>query len=205
MNDTWKKFAEVLDTVEVLVKDQSADAGKFVIKYANINQIIHMLKPILNDHGLALTQPIVFVDGHNMVTTTLIDTDTGDTLDFPGPAFPTKGDPQQAGSAITYFRRYGLVSLFALESEDDDGGIAHRAVATPTKRTGAEGELRAMISGMTKDDRTLFVQDFKEEFNSTLADLPESRHGEALAFGKFWSVEVVDGGDEEAAAAVDGL
>jgi hypothetical protein len=33
---------------------------------------------------------------------------------------PTNLSPQQLGSAITYFRRYTLASLLALEIDDDD-------------------------------------------------------------------------------------
>jgi hypothetical protein len=34
---------------------------------------------------------------------------------------PTKNDPQQAGSAITYARRYQLAALFNMAQDDDDG------------------------------------------------------------------------------------
>ena len=39
---------------------------------------------------------------------------------------PTNLNPQQIGSAITYFRRYTLASLLALEVEDDDGNDASK-------------------------------------------------------------------------------
>ena len=34
---------------------------------------------------------------------------------------PDLTDPQKMGSAITYYRRYSLQSLFLLQAEDDDG------------------------------------------------------------------------------------
>ena len=37
---------------------------------------------------------------------------------------PELNDPQKLGSAITYYRRYTLQSLLALQSEDDDGNSA---------------------------------------------------------------------------------
>ena len=37
---------------------------------------------------------------------------------------PEIADPQKLGSCITYFRRYTLQSLLALEAEDDDGNKA---------------------------------------------------------------------------------
>lgn len=33
-------------------------------------------------------------------------------------------DPQKMGSAITYYRRYALQSLFLLRAEDDDANVA---------------------------------------------------------------------------------
>jgi hypothetical protein len=100
--------------------------------------------------------------------------------------FPVKGEPQALGSALTYLRRYALTTLFALNVEDDDGAQAQRAAVAPTHRTPAEGEIREMMTGLTADGLADFAADFKEEFGSTLSALPESRHGEALKFTKFW-------------------
>jgi hypothetical protein len=90
------------------------------------------------------------------------------------------------GSAVSYGRRYALTSLFALKVEDDDGGMAHRAVARPGERTVAEKEVRAIVAKLDKDAAAAFQSEFMEEFGSTLTNLPESRHGEALAFAKLW-------------------
>ena len=37
---------------------------------------------------------------------------------------PEIQDPQKIGGAITYYRRYALVSLLGLQAEDDDGNTA---------------------------------------------------------------------------------
>ena len=37
---------------------------------------------------------------------------------------PQQNDPQKLGSAITYYRRYTLASLLALQAEDDDAQSA---------------------------------------------------------------------------------
>jgi hypothetical protein len=182
LNDMYIRFAAVLNEVGHLVKDATADTGKYVMKYADINQILSMLKPILASHKLALSQPIEHVDGCMMVTTLLIHTENGRQLRFPGPLCPTKADPQALGSAITYFRRYGLVSLFALEAEDDDGGKAHRAEVVPQNRTVAEDKIRAIIKTLDKNELMLFRPAFTAEFNSTLTAMPESSHGDALTW-----------------------
>ena len=43
-----------------------------------------------------------------------------------------KNDMQQLGGAITYAKRYSLVSLFGLSEEDDDGNKASEHPSIPT-------------------------------------------------------------------------
>jgi hypothetical protein len=183
----WVRFARTLAGVGAIVKDQTADAGTYTYRYADVNQILHMIKPVLLTHDLTVSQPVDIVDGNMVVTTMIICLRTGERLQFPGPGFPVKGDPQQSGSALTYMRRYALTSLFALEAHDDDAGLAHRAEATPQDRTPAETEVRSLIRDMTREDRGLFVADFRAEFGTGLTELPESRHGDALTFTKAWT------------------
>lgn len=188
MSNVHIKFAGALQHVERLVKDSTADTGKYVMKYADINQILETLKPVLSAAGLALSQPLTTTpEGNLIVTTLLVDTDTGETLTFGGPGFPLKADPQQAASAITYFRRYSLVSLFALQADDDDAGVAHRGVAQVGKRTPAENEIRSTLAGWDRPKRDEFAAEFRTMFGSSLSDLPESRHGDALTFTKTWA------------------
>lgn len=181
------KFASLLASVEPLVKDRTAKAGSYEYAYTDINAVLHMLKPLAAEHGLAISQPIVVRpdNGQNLmiVQTMFIDIKSGESFVFDGPGFPVKGDPQAAGTAITYMRRYALVSLFGLEQHDDDGAQAHRAEVSPTNRTGAETEIRTLIAAMEDDDeRNQFIADFKVEFGCTLRELPESRHGDALGW-----------------------
>ena len=187
MSDMWTRFARVLCNVESLKKDQKASINAtFSYRYADINSVLAMLKPVLLSWNMAVAQPVDTVDGNNTITTMLICNVTGDRLQFPGPSFPVKGDPQAAGSAITYFRRYALVSLFGLESEDDDGAIAHRAATTPNGRTAAETVIRQGMNSWDKPQVKAFTEAFTEQFGCGLSALPEGRHGDALTFWKAW-------------------
>lgn len=179
------RFARVLASVGAFTRDQTADTGKYEYKYADINQLLHMLKPILARHGLAISQPIDYREGHVMVTTELTDVVTGEVLAFPGPVCPAKGDPQALGSAITYFRRYAVVSLFALEAADDDGRAAHVQDTAPGQRTEAEAECRRLIAALPDQaTRNTLIADFKAHFGVALLDLPTHRHGDALGWTK---------------------
>jgi hypothetical protein len=180
-------FGQVLMSLPEVARDQTASTGSYSYSYADINSVLRMLKPVLADHGLALAQPIVPDGDRQQVTTQIINTEDGESLTFSGPSFPVKGDPQAQGSAITYYRRYALVSLFGLAAHDDDGAQASRAAKSPTQRTGAEAEIRALVDTFVGDDRREFVEAFRDEFGCGLSDLPESRHGTALSFTKWWS------------------
>jgi len=74
----------------------------------------------LNSNGLIVMQPINANESGNMITTNIIDADSGDivTSDF---KLPNNPDPQKMGSIITYYRRYALQSMLGLQAEDDDG------------------------------------------------------------------------------------
>lgn len=180
-------FAAVLMELPEVARDQTASTGSYSYSYADINSILRMLKPALAEHGLAIAQPIVPDGERQQVTTQIINSQDGETITFPGPSFPIKQDPQAQGSAITYFRRYALVSLFALGAHDDDGAQASRVAKTPEQRTDAEAQMRELIATFDGDDRREFIDAFREEFGSGLTDLPAQRHGHALKFTKWWA------------------
>lgn len=89
-------------------------------KYADINTMLAEVKPALHKHGLLIVQPIE--DGQ--VITRIIDGETGATVCESALHLSGQGNPQQRGSEITYYRRYTLQSLLALEAEDDDANAA---------------------------------------------------------------------------------
>jgi len=96
--------------------------------YADINSIIDTVEPILLDHGLLLIQPVK----EDKVYTIVVDIENGDRFES-FMQLPVITDAQKLGGAITYFRRYTLVSLLSLQAVDDDGHEASRAPkAKPT-------------------------------------------------------------------------
>lgn len=96
--------------------------------YFDINGILRAVKPVLNGNGLVVTQPIQYRDGKNILQTVIAKED-GTIVAHSEMALPEVADVQKFGGAITYFRRYALQSLLALEAEDDDGNSASGKVA----------------------------------------------------------------------------
>jgi hypothetical protein len=87
----------------------------FKNNYADINALTAEVEPILLEHGLLLMQPIN--EGH--VITIIMDAESGESINS-SMKLPEIPDPQRVGSCITYFRRYTLQSLLALQTEDTD-------------------------------------------------------------------------------------
>ena len=107
------KLLEFQKKIGIIKKD--AKNPHFKNTYASLTQILSEVKPLLTECGLILIQPIS-LEG---VGTTIIDFETNEKIETVI-SLPTNLSPQQLGSAITYFRRYTLASLLALEIDDDD-------------------------------------------------------------------------------------
>ena len=93
----------------------------FKSKYFDINGLLNHIQPLLKKNRLLLTQPIL----NGAVQSVIECVDTGDSR-VSIMELPVISDPQKMGSAITYYRRYTLQSLLALQAEDDDGNSASR-------------------------------------------------------------------------------
>lgn len=99
----------------------------FRSKYADLGNVMDACLPALNKHNIAVIQPIVSDMDGRFVKTILIH-ESGETLECAVPLIVGKNDMQGLGSAITYGRRYGLMSMAGIAPEDDDGNAAAKNV-----------------------------------------------------------------------------
>jgi len=117
-----KKLHKIRQALKPLVKSQSND--HFKSRFFNINQVIQELKPLFDAEGLMILQPLTNVGGQPAIKTIIWDVE-GDKLVIEDTfALPNLDNPQKMASCITYMRRYSLVSLLFIESEDDDGNLS---------------------------------------------------------------------------------
>lgn len=100
----------------------------FKSKYADLASVMAACLPALNAHGIAVIQP-PFQDeaGQRFVKTVLVHGETGESAECAVPLIVAKNDMQGYGSAVTYARRYGLMSMAGIAPEDDDGNAAAKA------------------------------------------------------------------------------
>lgn len=166
---------------EVTVKMKTGGSYKF--SYATMAGMVEADKPILARHGLGFVQ---FVENGALVTR--IVHESGDHLDCPLPMPNLPNAPQEAGSIITYFKRYSYSAAFGrVADEEDDANIAEGNDYTP--RSAARAELIAMI---TDEQRSLMtalipaagktVQGICEAYNvSAITELTEAKAASAIA------------------------
>lgn len=94
--------------------------------YISLDLILDTIKPLLNKHGFILYQEAKG-DGQTISVYTTLMHESGENLTVgPLTLSPAKqNDPQAAGSAITYGKRYQLGALLGIcETVDDDGNKA---------------------------------------------------------------------------------
>ena len=134
----YKKLFNLQNELGAISKD--AKNPFYNSKYFDINSLIAQLKPLLAKYNLYLEQPIMNNEVHSIIWDI-------DTMERTTPSFillPDNLDAQKLGSAITYFRRYTLVSLLALQAVDDDGNLAIKTLPplladTPQMKNAEEG------------------------------------------------------------------
>jgi hypothetical protein len=127
-----------------------------------VNDLVVMQFPRTSDNCVEVETMILHKTGEYM----------SETLRLP----VNKWDAQGIGSAITYGRRYGLMSMLSIASEDDDGNaavqrsapqaapIAKQNKLSDDVRTGVEqaarqgsDALRAKWASLSSDDRANFI------------------------------------------------
>lgn len=119
-----KALFEFQQSVPAIKKESKAGQGNFTYKYGSLPHIIEVIKPHLKKAGLCYSQPISYREGAQFIYTTLYDTKSGEKIEskmlLPDVEFKGMNVVQSGGAVITYVRRYALMSLLGLVSEDDD-------------------------------------------------------------------------------------
>jgi hypothetical protein len=93
-------------------------------RYADLASCVEAVIDALNKHGIALMQQNVECNDGVIVQTMFVH-ESGETIYSGQLHVPAaKQDPQGYGSALTYARRYSLMTACGIAPEDDDGNAA---------------------------------------------------------------------------------
>jgi hypothetical protein len=129
-------FAIAQASFDRVIKDATAKIpgknGKqgYEYSYAGLATTLAAVRPSLAANGLSHASEAAAAEGGINITTRLMHT-SGQWIEA-GPLFmPCAAAPQDAGSAISYGRRYQLQALLGLAAEDDDGCSAQATATSP--------------------------------------------------------------------------
>ena len=132
MSELTKKYIGVLRDVDNPKKDKTADVKKYKYNYADLAQVLGIVKNACIAHGLTVYQSTRIVEGGTYLYTAITDGEESRELAFS--KMPESADAQALGSWITYMRRYQLLIAFGLAPEDDDGQKAKSLNQNPLER-----------------------------------------------------------------------
>jgi hypothetical protein len=94
----------------------------FRSKFVSLDYLIAKTRPVLNLHGLSLTQwPSTSDIGQPTLTTRLTHV-SGEAIENTMPLLLGKQDMQGLGAAITYARRYAWSAALGIAADEDDDG-----------------------------------------------------------------------------------
>jgi hypothetical protein len=139
MKNIYQKLLKIQTEIKPIEKD--SQNPHFKNYYFDISGLLGAIKPILTKHGVIIMQPLVVLDGKAAIRTVLVDADSAELFETVT-YLPECSDPQKFGAAVSYFRRYALTSLLALEGEDND---AQPAKAPPSAVKAATGGRQCAI------------------------------------------------------------
>lgn len=129
-SESIAKLAAALVAAQAELRAVGMDAVNphFKARYASLDNIIETIRPTLARHSLAVVQGATLPESNaegkvtGFTVETMLIHQSGEWL-LSGVIMPiAKADPQGAGAAITYGRRYGISALLSLATDEDDDG-----------------------------------------------------------------------------------
>jgi len=120
LNELATALAKAQGEIEPAPKDSLNPF--FKSRYASLPAVREAVRKSFAKHGLSVVQIPAIIDGTLRLHTMLIH-ESGQHLDCGELAAQVDlSNPQQMGSAITYFRRYALAAISQTVADDDDDG-----------------------------------------------------------------------------------
>lgn len=125
-SESINEIAAALCKVQHRVVDAAKDREGYNYKYADLSQILQIVRPALTDFGLSISQ-FPCDGGDNIALDTILMHSSGQWLSshYSMPVEVSKGmsRAQASGSVITYMRRYAVAAIVGITQEDDDAAV----------------------------------------------------------------------------------
>ena len=156
-SDSIKNIAAALAEFQADVKDpaRNGENPHFRSKYVQLDGLLAAVRPLLAKHGLSVIQS-TGGNGQDIAVTTMLMHKSGEWIETDALVLKAvKTDPQGAGSAVTYGRRYGLSAALGVAwDDDDDGNAASAPPKSNAKATTVRKATKADLLEMLKAEMT---------------------------------------------------
>ena len=169
------KIAEALAEFQAEVKDPARDKDNpyFKSKYVAIDGLLAAVRPILAKHGLSVIQS-TGGNGQDISVTTEILHTSGEWIRTDALVLKAvKADPQGAGSAVTYGRRYSLSAALGVAWDDDDDGNAASTPQKAEKKAAPKAKAKEEPKALRKVDSLRAIAAAAKEIGVTNDDIKE--------------------------------
>jgi hypothetical protein len=169
-------WVAALNELTDVARSETADTGSYKYKYATLAAAAQQARTVLGKHELAVFQSSFSTGLGSVAVTTRVIHTSGQWIESDPLVMPAKGGPQDVGSALTYGRRYGLMSFLGLATDDDDGVGAQTAHAKPepvhplSERVSAVQADMRKLTDTSKETLKVWADGRKLTPNSMLAD-----------------------------------
>lgn len=153
-------IGSVQQTVPALKREATGSTGKRTYRYTTLDKVWEASQQALKDNNLVVSQSPTTGDSNmgDFFQTTIYHTPTEEFIQETMMMRVAKDDPQGIGSAITYYRRYMLVSMLGLIVQGDDNDASDHKLATATQKSrivGAVKEIFPDVQGQAEIIQTI--------------------------------------------------
>lgn len=118
---------------EMTHAEKDRENPHFKSVYATLASVLEACRPALSKHKIAIIQRPTTV-GKVVTVETMLVHESGQYISAACSSEARGADPQSIGSAITYLRRYALMSMVAIAPDDDDAEEATRGNQRPQQQ-----------------------------------------------------------------------
>jgi len=154
------EISKALNQFHKIVEQPAKSAANpfFKSSYVPLEDVVEAITTACEEIGLSFTQWALTDDEGKVGVATLLMHESGEWIEYPPVMIrPSKVDPQQLGSAITYLKRYTLSAVFGITSDKDDDG---------EKAMNRNSQGKPQYQTMTPDQKNELFQLYKSKMES---------------------------------------
>jgi hypothetical protein len=195
IKEVMTAIQNVQQSVPPLQRVAKGSTGGRNYGYTPIDYIWEKISAALQTNSLAITQAPTVGDGNTVADelfkTTIYHVESGEWISETMRMRTIKDDPQSIGSAITYYRRYMLVSMLGLVVKGDDNDASEHKLASASQKAKIIGAVKQIFPDLeSQQDIIATIQNIVGKHPSYIR---EDEADDALNLIKAFTAKEVDG------------